>query len=146
MNEASELLTALCEMRRISYVAIAHDWRIEAVGGSKALLPGLVRGADLRHVLPEIVGREGDIRSALDRSAPFVLRWIERPGPRRTRFYELLVHQPASGPNPICWVIDRSAYGRLKSRIDRYYAELFESGAEADTDRPATPIGAVEPD
>lgn len=142
MAEAADLLAALCETRRLSYATIDDTWRVLSIGGSRARPGGLFVGADLRKAVPELHGREGDIVAALSRSEPFILRWVERPGPRRSRFYEVMIHTTGDGAERVCWLIDRSAYGRLKMRIDRYYAELFESTATGDVDTdPVSPFG-----
>jgi len=128
MEAPETLLETLCALRRITYAGIDPDWVIQRIGGAHALWPGLMVGRDVRQALPELRSRSAEVTARLADDERFVLRWIERP-PRdgRTRYYEVIIHRCTDSVGSIIWLIDRTAYGRLKMRIDRYYSELVES-------------------
>lgn len=144
MESTASLLDALCTARRICYVWTGPDWQIRSVGGALEPWPGLTVGHDLRHSLPELRVRAKDAAERVGNGRRFVLRWVERAGSdQRTRYYELNLHPCAEADGWICWLIDRSAYGRLKVRIDRYYQELVGTGGR---DQPTDPFSALDPE
>ena len=144
--EAERLLETLCRLRRVCYVGLSTDWHIRTMGGMTDPWPELAIGVDLRVAIPELQARLDEAGGELPIEEGFALRWVRRTGAGgRNRFYEFVVHPDDGGEGRICWLIDRSAYGRLKVRIDRYYRELVDGNLP---EPPTDPFsGAVtEPD
>ncbi len=126
MGPPEDLLNALCAIRRIAFAVLTRDLRIALLGGVSDPWPELYPGDRLVTALPELRGREAELREHLEAGRPFVLRWLARPGHGRLRYFEAIVQtHPTDEKKWICWMYDRTPYGRLKARIDQYYAELI---------------------
>lgn len=144
MVPSERLLDILCGLRRVCYARVDREWRLHEIGGITDDWPELTPGADLREAIPEVGERIEELGREVTPSERFVLRWLQRDGPTgRHRFYELVLHPVDEGDDRLCWLMDRSAYGRLKVRIDRHYRQLVgERKSEPETD----PFSSLDPD
>ncbi len=144
MVSSEQLLEMLCGLRRICYAVVTPDWRVLDVGGAVDDWPRLGPDTDLREAIPEIGERIAEIESRSAADERFVLRWLQRRNPQgRERYYELVLHSADDGAARLCWLIDRSAYGRLKVRIDRHYQKLV---GERKSDPETDPFAHLDPD
>lgn len=126
MGPPEDLLTALCAIRRIAFAVLTRNLRVSQLGGVPDPWPELCPGDRLITAIPELRGREAELRTHVEAGRPFVLRWLARPGHGRLRYFEAIVQaHPTDDAQWICWMCDRTSYGRLKARIDQYYTELF---------------------
>lgn len=124
-----DLLNSLCTIRRIAFALVGSDLRIRSLGGVRDPWPELQAGDLLTAALPELHGREAELKARLEAGKRYVLRWVPRPSRGRQRYYEVVLHpHPTDRELAVCWVCDRTSYGRLKARIDQYYSELIADG------------------
>lgn len=131
VGSRDDLLTALCAVRAVGFVLTDAAWRVTETGGLWRLCPAPAPGADLRDTVPELLTSAGAVTRGVEAGEKVRLPWIERVGDTgRLRYYEWVVHRRAADSDTdgwVHWITDRTAYGRIRARIDAFYAELTDS-------------------